>query len=213
MSAMEIRAHLCEVRAAPEGDGLRFSGYAAKFGRWSEDLGGFRETIAPGAFADSAATDDVRCLVNHNPDRVLGRTRSGTLQLNEDAEGLRFEVDAPDVGWARDLRESVRRGDINQCSFGFEMLEESWRWAENRGELDERTLRKVRLLDVSIVTYPAYTDTQVSVRSAQAVRDGARAAKVQRDADGALQKRSGVAGRRRRLQLKQKESNIRIEEE
>ncbi len=219
MSAREIRAHLCEVRAAPEGDGLRFSGYAAKFDRWSEDLGGFRERIAPGAFSEAVAADDVRCLLNHNPDRVLGRTRSGTLRLFEDNVGLRFEVDAPDVGWARDLRESVWRGDIDQCSFAFEALADDWIWADSGSKaLDERTVRRAKLYDVSIVTYPAYTDTVASVRSARAVHDGARAAaKARADGEsggnaGTLEGREPASeGRgkrnnmRRRLALKEKE--------
>lgn len=212
MSATEIRTHLCEVRAAPEGNGLRFGGYAAKFDRWSEDLGGFRERIAPGAFAEAVAADDVRCLMNHNPDRVLGRTRSGTLRLFEDDVGLRFEVDAPDVSWARDLRESVQRGDIDQCSFAFDALADDWVWADPGSRaLDERTVRRAKLYDVSIVTYPAYTDTVASVRSAQAVHDGARAAAKARS-DGGSDGNAGTPegcrklnNMRRRLALKEKE--------
>ncbi len=206
MSAKEIRAHLCEVRAAPENKdnaGIVFSGYTAKFSVWSEDLGRFREQIAPGAFAEAVHEDDVRCLLNHNPDRVLGRTTSGTLRLTEDAVGLRFEVTAPDVGWVRDLRESVKRGDINQCSFAFIAVEEDWQWAQpGSAQLDERTVRKARLQDVSIVTYPAYTDTEASVRSAQNVRDTAR--------DAAREKaekirKNNIDMMRRKLALKEKE--------
>lgn len=167
MSAREIRAHLCEVRAAPEGGGLQFSGYAAKFDSLSEDLGGFREKIQRGAFADAIARDDVRCLLNHNPDHVLGRNRSGTLKLSEDEIGLKFEALAPDVQWARDLRTSVQRGDINQCSFSFFVDEE--RWEMKTDGPDERTLVKVHLYDVSIVTYPAYVSTEASVRSASEI--------------------------------------------
>lgn len=203
MSAKEIRAHLCEVRAAPEGKGIRFGGYTAKFNVWSQDLGGFRERILPGAFAQTIEEDDIRCLLNHDSNHVLGRNLASTLQLFEDEVGLRFEVDAPDTGWARDLKISVERGDINQCSFTFVPVEEEWEWAApGSGELDERALKRVKLMDVSIVTYPAYTDTEASVRSAQNVRDTAR--------DAAREKaekirKNNIDMMRRKLALKEKE--------
>lgn len=199
MSAMEIRAHLCEVRAAPEGNGLRFEGYAAKFDRWSEDLGGFRERIAPGAFARSISEGDAVALLNHDPNYVLGRVRSGTLQLEEDATGLHFVVEAPDVGWARDLRESVRRGDITQCSFAFRPIRQEWKWAQpGKDVMDERTLIEVELDDVSIVTRPAYPDTEVYARSARDVRDDERKRAI------AEAQNPGVKHRRRRLELEEK---------
>jgi len=172
----EVRAFSTEVRASPAEDGsdaLRFEGYAALFNSWSEDLGGFREQIAPGAFAKSLPADDVRALMNHDPNYVLGRNRSGTLVLTEDDRALRFAVTAPDTQWARDLYESVKRGDINQCSFGFQAIRDDWRTADG---IDERTLLEVRLFDVSIVTYPAYPDTSANVRSCAEVFDEHRKA-------------------------------------
>ena len=162
---MEVRAFATEVRASPVEDGsgaLRFEGYAALFNSWSQDLGGFREQIAPGAFMKALTADDIRALLNHDKNYVLGRNRSGTLVLTEDERGLRFEVTAPNTQWARDLAESVRRGDIDQCSFGFQTVRDDWRTADG---IDERTLLEVRLFDVSIVTYPAYLDTSANVRS------------------------------------------------
>jgi HK97 family phage prohead protease len=162
---MEVRAFSTEVRASPVEDGsgaLRFEGYAALFNSWSQDLGGFREQIAPGAFTKALTADDVRALLNHDKNYVLGRNRSGTLVLTEDERGLRFEVTAPNTQWARDLAESVKRGDIDQCSFGFQAVRDDWRTADG---IDERTLMEVRLFDVSIVTYPAYLDTNANVRS------------------------------------------------
>jgi hypothetical protein len=173
---MEVRAFSTEVRASPAEDGsgaLRFEGYAALFNSWSQDLGGFREQIAPGAFAKSLLADDVRALMNHDKNYVLGRNRSGTLVLAEDDRGLRFEVTAPNTQWARDLAESVKRGDINQCSFGFQAVRDDWRRADG---IDERTLLEVRLFDVSIVTYPAYLDTNANVRSCADVLEEHRAA-------------------------------------
>lgn len=161
----EVRAFASEVRASPaDGDagGLRFEGYAALFNSWSQDLGGFREQIAPGAFSKALLADDVRALMNHDPNYVLGRNRSGTLTLQEDERGLHFDVRAPDAQWARDLYESVKRGDINQCSFGFMAIRDEWRTVDG---MDERILQEVRLFDVSIVTYPAYESTSADVRS------------------------------------------------
>lgn len=147
-----------EVRA--EGDSLRFAGHVAKFNRWSEDLG-FREQIAPGAFRKTAQEADIRFLFNHDPNFVLGRTRSGTATVREDETGLFVEGEAPNTQWARDLHESVKRGDINQGSFGFRTIRDSWN--ERR---TERTLEEVALFDVSIVTFPAYQDTDLSARAA-----------------------------------------------
>ncbi len=154
-----------EIRADPGAEGkeqVRFSGYAAVFNELSEDLGGFREKILPGAFAESIGLDDVRALFNHDPNYVLGRSRAGTLQLSEDGHGLAFAIEAPDTQWARDLYESVKRGDVSQCSFGFRVIEDAWYTQD--GE-DRRDLKKVQLFDVSIVTYPAYQGTEASARS------------------------------------------------
>ena len=161
-----------EVRASPaeDGKGWRFEGYAAVFDSLSEDLGGFRERIARGAFTQALTRgDDVRALFNHDANYVLGRTTAGTLRLSEDDHGLRFEVDAPDVGWVRDLRESVKRGDINQCSFQFTVDKESWDEADKQNVV--RTLEDVRLYDVSLVTYPAYAATSASARSLKREED------------------------------------------
>ena len=149
------------VRASP-GEERRLEGYAAVFNTPSDDLGGFTEEIAPGAFQDSLGTDDVRCLWNHNPDYVLGRNRSGTLSLREDEHGLFFSVKLPDTQWAKDLHESVRRGDVDQCSFGFIVLDDEWYTVNGK---QRRTLKRVQLLDVSAVTYPAYTATSISARN------------------------------------------------
>lgn len=188
MPKREIRTFCSEVRASPrEGGGLRFEGYAARFNSPSEDLGGFIEDIAQGAFTEAIARDDVRALFNHDPNYVLGRTAAGTLTLEEDENGLRFDVDAPDIGWAKDLHESVKRGDIDQCSFAFDVEQDEWTRGKD-GNPDRRTLKKVRLYDVSIVTYPAYQATSVHARSYAGEDNGA-----------------GVENLRRKLDLKEKE--------
>lgn len=147
-------------------DGKRkLLGHAAVFNALSEDLGGFRETIAPGAFAEAVTKDDVRALFNHDSNYVLGRLRSGTLRLVEDARGLAIEVDLPDTQTIRDLVVApIERGDVSQMSFGFSVRPGGQDWAQDDEGRVIRTLKKVRLFDVSPVTYPAYPQTDVAVR-------------------------------------------------
>lgn len=167
MKEREIRIATAELRVIP-GDGVptKITGHAARFNSMSEDLGGFREQIEPGAFAKSILTADVRALWNHDDNIVLGRNKSGTLRLSEDVEGLLFEVDMPDTQLVRDMVAGpISRGDVSQCSFGFYTIAD--RWDKRDGEWI-RTLLEAELTDVSPVTYPAYRQTDVAVRSMQA---------------------------------------------
>ena len=158
MQAKELRF----VGAEPNG-GNTLTGYAAVFDAESEDLGGFVETIAPVAFDRSLeAGADVRALINHDSNLVLGRSTSGTLRLETDAIGLRFEVDLPDTSYARDLRVSMERGDISQCSFMFQTVKDEWISREGKAR---RRLLDVELMDVSVVTFPAYPQTTAGVRA------------------------------------------------
>ena len=144
--------------------GARLTGYAALFDSLSENMGGFSERIACGAFRD-VLTGDTRALMNHDPNFVLGRTKAGTLKLKEDQKGLLVEIFPPDTAWARDLVVSIKRGDVSQMSFGFGVDPEGEEWSKSNGS-QVRTIRKVaRLYDVSVVTYPAYSETSVSARS------------------------------------------------
>lgn len=168
---------LTELRVAPLGDGEtggigRLLGHAGVFGVLSEDLGGFRELVEPGAFRESIAPggDDVRALFNHNPSAILGRNKAGTLRMTEDAVGLAIDILLPDTSVARDLRESVNRGDVTQMSFGFRALDEVWEHTAD-DEPDLRKLRAVRLFDVSPATFPAYPQTDLAVRSLEAWRE------------------------------------------
>ena len=145
-------------------------GHAAVFNQLSEDLGGFREQIAAGAFAEAIQKDDVRALLNHDPNFVLGRSGAGTLRMTEDAHGLAVEIDPPDTQAARDLLVSMKRGDITQMSFGFSVRPNGQNWAKDDAGQYVRTLTRVRLFDVSPVTYPAYPQTDVAVRSLTEVR-------------------------------------------
>lgn len=152
------------VMADSEGDpesGPKIYGYSAVFNQLSHDLGGFRERIRPGAFANTIRVDDVRALFNHDANYVLGRNVSGTLKLAEDEHGLIIDTTPPNAQWAKDLVESIKRGDIDQMSFGFRTISDDW-----HKENDEviRELIEVELYDVSIVTYPAYPQTVVHAR-------------------------------------------------
>lgn len=138
--------------------------YPAVFNTLSEDLMGFRERIAHGAFRKTIAENDIRALFNHDPNFVLGRNTNKTLMLEEDRKGLLAEVTLPNTSYARDLLEVVERGDISGGSFGFIPIREKWLNSED-GSL-VRELREVKLYDVSPVTFPAYPATEgVSVRS------------------------------------------------
>jgi|FLYL01.1.fsa_nt_gi HK97 family phage prohead protease len=168
---LERRAYPCaELRVAREGP-LRLVGHAAVFDRLSDELFGFRERVARGAFRDTLDRD-VRALWNHDPNHVLGRTRSGTLRLAEDDVGLAVEILLPPTRTAEDLAALVDRGDVSQMSFAFRTLDEAW---AVEGSTPVRTLVRVELWDVSPVTFPAYPDTDVALRNLEAWRQAASA--------------------------------------
>jgi HK97 family phage prohead protease len=165
MRDIERRALAIGIEVETRDDGKKkLRGHAAVFNALSEDLGGFREQITPGAFTDALTTDDVRLLINHDG-LPLARNLSGTLKLTEDARGLAIEADLdeddPDV---QRLLPKLLRGDVNQMSFGFSVRPGGQDWAKNDEGQTIRTLKKLRLFDVSVVTYPAYTQTDVAVR-------------------------------------------------
>ena len=164
-----------EVREA-DSDDMVLEGYAAVFNS-ETDLGHFREVIKPGAF-DDVMTNDVRALINHDPNLILGRTENGTLELSTDERGLKYRVKLGNQQYAKDFYESVKRGDISQSSFAFTIKDQSWN--------EERTVRSVdkvrQLLDVSPVTYPAYAAATVQARDQQLENDEA-VAEVVADTD------------------------------
>jgi uncharacterized protein len=152
--ALERRAFQ-EVRQK----GRRLEGYAAKFGSEAQ-IGSYRETIAPGAFSASLA-GDVLALMDHSPLIVLGRTKSGTLRLSEDSQGLAFSLDVPDTQPGRDVLALAERGDLGGMSFGFTVADGGETWAG-----DKRLLRAIMLREISVVSaWPAYPDTEIAVRS------------------------------------------------
>jgi len=176
----EIRTIPTKIELRKVGGKNSIRGFAARYGTMSSNLGGFRERIAHGAFAGPVKRgDDVRMCFNHDPNQVLGRTKSRTLRIMEmcsggahEACGLWFECDLPDTQLARDLRTSIERGDIDGCSFAFQVPDGGDQWDEGVDEngirYPRRTLTQINpLVDVSCVTYPAYPDgTSVSAADA-----------------------------------------------
>ncbi len=160
-----------------EGDEAQVvSGYAAVFNSPTLLWEGLQETIAPGAFSRALGNSDIRCLFDHDWSKVLGRTKSGTLRLEEDDHGLRFEVELPNTTVASDLTASMARGDINQCSFGFVPTEETW---DYNSDPVQRTITEVELFEVSIVSLPAYQDTEAALsRSKQDVQQDIKTRKA-----------------------------------
>jgi len=151
------------VELREEGDTLTAVGYAAVFDRLSQSLGGFVERILPGTFRSTLKQADVTALFNHDPNNLLGRSSAGTLRMAEDDKGLRYEVDLPATTLGRDVAELLRRRDLIGSSFGFRTISDEWGETEDGYPL--RTLSEVALRDVGPVVYPAYGDTEASLRS------------------------------------------------
>ena len=167
---IEVRSIVSDLQIRQKEDGKKgrvITGYAAKFDTWSEPIyGWFKEQIARGAF-DKTDMSDVIMVFNHDISGVLARTTSGTLTLSVDETGLRFEFESPETTLGNDMLELVGRGDISKCSFKFVVEADEWRYADekNKLEFDERTVKSIsKLYDVSLVTYPAYKDTEANVR-------------------------------------------------
>jgi len=162
VSKIETRLFVNDFEVRETSDGMTLTGYAARFNEPSEPLP-FIERIAPGAFKRSlSARNDIKLLWNHSSSDVLGSTRSGTLRLNEDEYGLRVEADLPDTQAGRDAKVLIQRGDVTGFSFGFTVPRNGDSW---NAEGTERTLRSVRLLEVSTgVAFPAYPSTNGSAQ-------------------------------------------------
>ena len=188
MSKMMVRTFdISELKARNlnESEGVTLIGYAAIFNSRTTLWEGFDEIVAPNAFSKSLSENrDVRSLRDHDWAKVLGRTKSGTLRLFEDERGLKFEVDIPNTSYANDLVESMERGDINQCSFGFFITKEELDWDSDPVV---RTILEVDLWEVSIVSIPAYDDTEASVmRGKQLKNDFERRLKILNKIKGVL---------------------------
>ena len=158
----QIRANSTQFEVREEENDLFIEGYFAVFNSDYEMWDGASESIAPGAFSNTLS-NDVRALVDHDTRLVLGRTKNHTLELREDSYGLwgRVKINRDDSD-AMNLYNRVKRGDVDQCSFGFQILGEDVDYRED-GSV-HWTIREVELYEVSVVTFPAYKDTAVSAR-------------------------------------------------
>jgi HK97 family phage prohead protease len=162
-----------ELRAGRDASTMpRIVGHAAVYSQWSQDLGGFKERVMPGAFTKALDGGDIRALFNHDANFILGRQSSGTLELTDEKKGLHFEASPPDTQTIRDLviapmtpRNGSDVADLNQCSFAFLPVQDEWRAPKLYDGLYERDLVEVQLFDVSAVTFPAYDQTDVGLRS------------------------------------------------
>jgi uncharacterized protein len=169
--SIERRFSVAPVRLRGDVASNAVAGYGAVFNKLSGDLGGFVERIAVGAF-DSVLGDDVRALFNHDSNLILARSKNGrgTLRIGIDDTGLWYQFAAPDTSYGRDLLESIRRGDVDQSSFGFTVAKDEWR--EVNGIPQRTILKLARLTDVSPCVFPAYPDTSVALAGLRAFRAG-----------------------------------------
>jgi HK97 family phage prohead protease len=182
MSKREVRTVPAEVALRSDGEGFHLEAYAAVFDKRSDNLGGFYEIVAPGAFARTLDErgDAKKLFHNHDTNIVLASTRGGTLKLAEDTTGLSVDASLPDNEWGRPVRDAIERKDVDGMSFGFALASKlpetspqntsvSWEGTPYGG--GTRTLHEVKLYEVSTVSeWPAYPDTTVGVRAlAQAI--------------------------------------------
>ena len=174
-----------EIRSNEDGS-WSLVGHAAVFDSQSEDLGGFREVIQRGAFRRILKQDglDVRALFNHDQNQVLGRTINGTLSLREDPTGLLYEVNVANTSYGRDLKVLLERGDVSQSSFAFRVSDKGQKWQDQPDGSLLRTITDFAdLLDVSPVTYPAYTSTTSSALTREDTQDSSTR-ETEQDAGG-----------------------------
>jgi uncharacterized protein len=172
----KVEYRISATLRAASGSAFELAGLAAAYNKLSGNIGGFRERIAPGAFTRTLASKpDVLCLLNHDQNKILGRTTSGTLSLSDSPEGLRFvcKLD-PNQQSHKDLYSSVKRGDLSECSFAFSTPDGGDKWDEAKDDKGQRfvrrTLTNVTLHDCSIVCTPAYPgSTSVGARSAAVI--------------------------------------------
>jgi len=201
---MEVRSFPVGELRAGDGDKPVIEGYAAVYNQRSEPMWNFVEVIEPGFF-EGALYGDIRSVWNHNTDYPLGRTLNGTLILEDDERGLAVKIDPPDTSWGRDALASVKRGDVSQMSFAFSVRENGDRWVQNDDGSYIRFLKRggcEQLYEVSPVTFPAYPQTSVSVRSMVETLQNQRAEQPEEEeAQRGLEEKENV---RRRHALRKK---------
>lgn len=193
-----------EIRMEGEGTSDQFiSGYAAKFNVLSEDLGGFREKLAPGCFTQTLSEDEICSFWCHLSSQPLGNTAAGTLTLMQDEFGLAFRNKLPDTQPGRDAYTSIKRGDVRGVSFGFETIDDLWAVDPESGQVI-RTLLVAKLQEISPTPIPAYKQTSVAARSIE------QAKKMQEDFLWAQQKGTHISAAAKRAELESKWTKRRL---
>jgi HK97 family phage prohead protease len=164
-ASRQVRSAASKFETRDEGGELKIEGYFAVFNSIYQIFDDLSESVAPGAFDDTLG-DDIRALINHDSSLVLGRNTAHTLELRQDEHGLWGSITInPNDQDAMNLYARVQRGDVDQCSFGFDILSEDYDVRDD-GSV-HWTIKKVRLYEVSVCTFPAYEETNVKARSAQ----------------------------------------------
>lgn len=162
MNEYEVRTvHVDELRAALDNDEPVVTGRAIVYNSWSEDLGGWREVIQPGAIE---LEDDLRILFDHDTSMVIGRTKSGTATAVDDGMGVVMRATPPNTTWAKDMLESMKRGDIDQMSFRMMVLDDDFTY-DPVSDIVKRTVKRAAVSELSIVSMPAYAETAATTRS------------------------------------------------
>lgn len=158
----ELRTYPIELRISEENGKERITGFGAVYNSRSEDLGGFTEIIVPGCFKRSLKENkDIKSYINHDPNKILGRTSAGTLNIKDDEKGIYYEADPPNTSYANDLKESMKRGDIKHSSFSFITVKDRW---ENESGKQVRYLEDADIFELGPVTDPAYLGSSSSVK-------------------------------------------------
>ncbi len=173
------RSLSADFKTRAEGEEMAIEGYFVVFNKPTELWSGAFEEVDPGAFAETLS-NDVRALINHDSTLVLGRSKAGTLEIKTDNYGLwgRVKINPKDTD-AVNLYERVKRGDVDQCSFGFNILEEETEWRDD-GTV-KWTLKKVDLHEISVCTFPAYEATGVQARHQEVEQHKAKQLEVRKN--------------------------------
>jgi HK97 family phage prohead protease len=187
-SQMELRTiTIDDLEYREDEDKPIVSGYVTRFNKLSEEMWGFREQVAPGAFTKSLGERKVLSFWNHNSDIVLGNTENDTLKLEEDEKGLRFELTLPDTTAGKDARTLIKRGDVKGMSFGFRTVKDQWDESDPKRVI--RTLLEVKLYEVSPTPMPAYPQSSVAARSMEDMKESYEEYLKSKKEDSELQRR------------------------
>ena len=210
MSKLEMRtipAEGLEIRAEQDGKIKRISGYGIVYNRETQLYDDLYEVIRPGAASEFLATNpDIKCCLNHNPERIFGRTKSGTVKLEENSKGVKYTVKPPDAQWARDAIASIERGDIDGSSFTFAVLPQDEKVSKRSDGTYLREVFKIaRIGEMGPVTDPAYLDTTAEARAKEEYETLTASLRAQENADEIAEHQRALDLRRKRLELKEKE--------